>query len=253
MNASILIAAAVFSQTARTPPAAPEAPPPSLTIPEKLAVKLGDPIVIVANTTARNVTWVVPRGVEIYDVDRKRLPVKASDGSYKCGKTVAFWVAEPGAYQLKAVIGYATSNDDGAIASACILTVTGPRPPPVPPDPGPTPTPPPIPVDGFRVLIVYETSAPLTPTQHSIVFGKRVRDYLTSHCVKGDDGKTPEARIFDKDIDASSDSALWQDAMKRPRTAIPWILISTGKTGFEGPLPATVDETLALLKKYGGE
>ncbi len=58
--------------------------------------------------------------------------------------------------------------------------------------------------------------------------------------------------MWDAGVDASQESQLWQDALKRKRGALPWLVISNGKSGFEGPLPATVDETLTLLKKYGG-
>jgi hypothetical protein len=135
----------------------------------------------------------------------------------------------------------------------------GPQPPPKPVDPvTPTPKPvepsiAPIPADGLHVLIVYETEDILSGKQNSILYGKTIRDYLDSHCAKGPDGKTSQARIWDKDTDASGESKLWQDALKRPRQSIPWIIVSNGKEGFEGPLPATVDETLTLLRKYGGQ
>jgi hypothetical protein len=79
-----------------------------------------------------------------------------------------------------------------------------------------------------------------------------VRDYLRGKCVVGADGKTSEFRIWDKDVDAAADAKHWQDALKRPRASTPWLIVSDGKSGYEGPLPANVDETLALLKKFGG-
>jgi hypothetical protein len=103
--------------------------------------------------------------------------------------------------------------------------------------------------------MVYETSIiqKLPPAQSAVLFSKKVRDYLDAKCARGADGRTPEYRIWDQDIDTTAAGALWQAAMKRERKSLPWLVVSTGKSGYEGPLPATVDETLALLKKYGGE
>ncbi len=131
-----------------------------------------------------------------------------------------------------------------------------PGPDPVPPGPVPPgPLPPaPIPVDGFRVLMVYETGdvQKLPSAQAAVLFSKSIRDYLDGKCVLGPDGKTREWRIWDQNIDPTLESSLWQTAMKRPRASIPWIVISTGKTGYEGPLPKDVEATLDLLKKFGG-
>ena len=135
----------------------------------------------------------------------------------------------------------------------------GPRPPPGPdvkPDPKPIDPPKPvdpsapIPLSGFRVLIVFETGQGLPAAQSSILYGKRTRDYLDQHCVKGPNGQTPEYRIYDKDVSLANESKLWRDAMARPRASVPWVLVSNGTTGFEGPLPATVDEFIALCDKY---
>jgi hypothetical protein len=134
----------------------------------------------------------------------------------------------------------------------------GPTPPgPIPPGPTP-PTPPgpaPIPTTGLRVLIVFESKdlTKYTPAQKSILYGDTIRSYLTAKCAKGTDGVTPEARFFDKDQNVANESPVWQEAMKRTRGQLPWILISTGTEGFEGPLPATVEETMTLLKRYGGQ
>lgn len=136
------------------------------------------------------------------------------------------------------------------------ITVGTPTPPPPDPGPGPGPGPPPspapIPVAGFRVLMVYESAdlSKMPAAQQVILYSKPVRDYLNAKCIMGPDNKTHDWRIWDRDSDTSNESALWQAAMKRPRASVPWIIISDGKKGYEGPLPATVDETLALLKKY---
>ena len=132
-----------------------------------------------------------------------------------------------------------------------ILVVVG---QPVPP-PEPTPTPPqptPIPGDGFRVLIVRETKdlSNLPASQVAIFSAREVREYLGTKCVL--EGNQRAFRIWDQDTDVSREAQHWQDAMKRPRQSLPYLLISNGKEGYEGPLPKDVPEMMALLKKYGG-
>jgi len=56
--------------------------------------------------------------------------------------------------------------------------------------------------------------------------------------------------VFDQNV--LTTGTIWEQAMARPRTALPWILISDGVRGYEGPLPATITETLVLLRKFGG-
>lgn len=120
------------------------------------------------------------------------------------------------------------------------------------PDPEPEPGPTPIPTKGFRALIVYESSdlSSYPAKQVDILFNKTLREYLNQKCVKGEDGKTPEYRIFDKDISPKNESKIWQDAMARARSGLPWLLVSNGESGWEGPLPGTLEETMAILKKY---
>lgn len=136
-----------------------------------------------------------------------------------------------------------------------MLTVGGARPPPDD-DNKPKPVPPgpaPIALDGFRVLFIYESEDKLTSSQRVILTSSTIRNYLKSKCVKGMDAMTPEYRFFDKDSNVSRESPHWQQAFNRPRASLPWLVISNGKNGFEGPLPQTVDETLAKLKLYGGQ
>lgn len=132
-------------------------------------------------------------------------------------------------------------------------------PPPGPTPPGPTPPPdppaPPAPIAsaGFAVLIVYEekdAEGKMTRAQQAAVWSADMRAWLMGSVVKGPDGKTPECRIWDKDIDTSRSPKMWQDAMARPRASLPWVVLSTGKTGYEGPLPATTAEINTLLTKY---
>ena len=104
-------------------------------------------------------------------------------------------------------------------------------------------------------MLIIEESAErnkLPPAQASILFSTEIRKYLNAKCPTGSDGKTKEWRIYDQNVDLSGEAKTWKDAMSRPRSSVPWVVISNGTTGYEGPLPANVDETLALLRKYGG-
>lgn len=121
----------------------------------------------------------------------------------------------------------------------------------IPPPPPVDPTAP-IPFDGFRVLILYETADTMTAAQQGSIWSKQVRDYLNTHCPVGPDNKTREWRVYDKDTALDGERLLWQDAAKRKRTSLPWVIVSNGKTGYEGPLPANKDSMLELLKKFGG-
>ena len=163
-----------------------------------------------------------------------------------------FIASAPGRYR---VLAWVCSDGEPSEAAQCWITVgTSPVPPPVPPVPPVPPTPPtppaPIPLEGFRVLIVYETAelGRLTGAQRAILTSTKVREYLAAKCAK--DGTQPAFRVYDKDV--VPELPWLKDAFKRPRSSLPWIVVSDGKTGYEGVLPADVDATLELLRKYGG-
>jgi hypothetical protein len=133
-------------------------------------------------------------------------------------------------------------------------------PPPGPPNPPPTPPSPPVPivqpfpVPGFRLLVVYEsdpaTSKPkLTQEQGAILTGAAVRQLLSARCVKDSKG-APEFRFLDEDADMSNAAPHWQEAMKRARRSLPWLIISDGVTGWEGPLPETVAKFTELIGTF---
>jgi hypothetical protein len=100
-------------------------------------------------------------------------------------------------------------------------------------------------VDGFNVLIVLEKKDQQTlKKEHvAIIFGEETETYIKS--------KNGGFAVLDKDNTAASLPKAWQDAMKRPRSTLPWVLISNGKTGYEGPLPTHEEEWKLLLRKYG--
>lgn len=103
----------------------------------------------------------------------------------------------------------------------------------------------PVPGNSLMVLVVEEGDdrAKLPESQQHIFTSAAVREYLKSRNTK--------LRVLDEEnTDVSKDEAWVAIAMARKRSAVPWILISNGRKGHEGPLPKSVDELLALLKRY---
>lgn len=186
----------------------------------------------------------------------------------------AFREYTPDPKQIKLrVIGYQPGTAYVVVASqkggklqplfTVTLTVTGTAPVPPTPPPGPTPNPPvpvpdpvnppPIAGQGFQVLVVTEegNATQLTEGQVAALYGKQTRAYLDTHTVKDERGN-PSYRIWDQHTSMAFVDKKWADAMKRTRASVPWIVISNGTTGYEGPLPKTLTETMELLKKFGG-
>jgi hypothetical protein len=100
---------------------------------------------------------------------------------------------------------------------------------------------------GNRCLIVYESAdvAKMPAKQQVIITGSRVRKYLDMACVK--DGW----RIIDADTQfTGGDDVIWVEAMRLPRDGGPWLICSTGKRGYSGPLPSDIDTTIELLATY---
>ena len=153
----------------------------------------------------------------------------------------------------------AKAQSDGIIKLIDANNGSAPKPEP---DPGPKPKPDPEPTGalidfpGLAVLVVYESSqlVRMSKGQLQALQGQVTRDYLKDHCYK-EEGKHPAYRIYDKDVVLTNEKKQWRDAMARPRSSVPWIVISNPQRGggFEGPLPDTFEAITALLKKYGGE
>lgn len=159
-----------------------------------------------------------------------------------------------GKYRFSAV-GSSKDGDQARVDFVVVIgnVPPGPDPKPPGPDPGPSPDTPPIPVEGFHVMFVHETADKLDSAQQAVLGSLTVRNYLNSKCKLEADGKNKSWRQYDQNDDVSGDYKVWQDAFARKRTSIPWIVVSNGKTGYEGPMPKTVAETMTLLRKYGGD
>lgn len=110
----------------------------------------------------------------------------------------------------------------------------------------------PIKAPGFRILIVEESNErnKLPASQVAIFTSAAVTEYANQKCVKV--SGVPEFRVFDQHTPLTSESETWKEAMAVARTSLPWLICSDGRRGFSGPLPKTVDETLEILKRYGG-
>jgi hypothetical protein len=104
----------------------------------------------------------------------------------------------------------------------------------------------PIAVDKLAVAIIEETSerSKLPAEQFAALMSGDVRQYIQS--------QGGELRLIDKDDKADQAPTWVQEALKLPRTGLPWLVIGSPKTGFSGPLPLSLAETVAEIKKHGG-
>lgn len=121
------------------------------------------------------------------------------------------------------------------------------------PEPGPGPGPIPVPGGKLFVLIVTET-AQQTPQQAAVINSKAADEYIAA--------KSWQRRVADKDtVDENgkvpTDLAAWLDKAKAWNAGggkWPYLNIADGSGAvvYEGALPATEAEYVALLKKFGG-
>lgn len=220
-------------------------PEPAIVLPPDVQTRVGEFTTIEASTHGKTVRW---------HCDGPAVPGLIFEGPHKAH----FVTPTPGDYHL---LAWTALHGEATDAAACTIHVSGVGPvPPGPNPPGPGPNPPgpaPIPADGLHVLLVYDKSdlGKMPKGQELALRSDAVRAYLNGHCPAGPDGKTKSWRLWDREVDATGESKLWQDAFKRPRTGLPWIVVSNPQKGggYEGPLPADEDGMLKLLKKYGGE
>lgn len=253
-----------------TPTPTPPAPPP-------VPVVIGD-LTVDGRTKLVQVDKVVVTKEERLLVSELPFTIKAVPGAFDyrwsfpntitaldMGDTLKVTAAPKGELTVGVVvknIDFDKRKVDTKFSSLSLLigeVPPGPVPPgPVPPGPtppGPNPPAPPAPIaeKGFRVMIVYESADRLSAAQTAIFTSKDIHDYLNLRCIDDPDGKA--WRQWDKDTPTEGVRQMWKDAFARVKASegpYPKILISNGVTGFVGPLPRNVPDTLELLKQYGG-
>lgn len=111
--------------------------------------------------------------------------------------------------------------------------------------PGVVVTPAPIDVPGLHVLIVEESGDRNTVDKGQLSV---LQTTLVKQEVVASGG---EYRMYDANEPPVEEP--WRTAMERPRTSLPWLIVSNpGKGGFEGPVPAGDGAIDATLKIIGG-
>jgi hypothetical protein len=170
------------------------------------------------------------------------------------GQQVRF-TGPPGTYYLSAVHVDFKAQTFGQLEGFTTIKGEGPAPvPPGPTPPGPNPpTPPdpsPIPEPGNRMLLVYETAdlAKYTTGQIGFMGSTEVRQYLDAKCTKGTNSNG--WYMLDKDAVMNAMPPLWQKAFARPRSKLPWLIVSNGATGWEGPMPERYEDAFAKVKEF---
>ena len=169
------------------------------------------------------------------------------------------WVSSPGEYRV--TLKTLRILEDGTpdweeITKKVEIAAPGPTPTPIPPNPDvpvppnpdvpvpPTPTPdnpPLVNAPGLRILILEESSQrdQLTLGQREVLFGGQVRNWLRSNCITEPANPDGAYRIWDKewnpqiDPDATNWGAI---RAKADPKSLPWMVITNGKTSYQGPV-----------------
>jgi hypothetical protein len=199
-------------------------------------------IIVTADTEAAN--------IQIDATDITRTPVEfrdLGDGRYLFDKPGKTWVDATAIDFAKNIFAKKT-----IVVEVGISPPTPPGPTPVPPGPQP-PTPPtpsvaPIEGPGLRVLMIVESGEPLELPIQDVLYGRKVRDFMTANCIKVDG--VADWRIVDPDTQYTDREQRFAKALQRPRTSVPWLIISNGVTGYEGPFPGGPDATLTLIQSF---
>ena len=101
---------------------------------------------------------------------------------------------------------------------------------------------------GLKMLLLYENDpaelVKLPQSQLSIIQSQKLRAKLKE--------AGADFRIWDKDVNVSNETEYWKNAIKLPHGPLPWIWISNGSDGVNGPLPKSLDDMIKLVEKYHG-
>jgi hypothetical protein len=262
----------IAADSVRLPILSLPAPPPVVPVPTTATMKLTKELLYVFDADVQVMVITSPPG--ILAATREDGPVKIKGRfvenptklDVKTFKGKSVWTVEPiseGVAELIVIPVGAT--DQSAVKRQMIDTNTGPQPPPKPVDPVDPPKPPPTPtptdpspfvgVTGLHVLMTFDATNTTRPaTQNSVLYGKKVREWLNTHCTSDPSGQGDGKawRIYSDGSDVTTAPAAFMNVFAK-RGGKDWIMIGDGKEGYSGPLPLTEAEAMALLEKYGGK
>lgn len=120
-----------------------------------------------------------------------------------------------------------------------------PKPEPVqPPGPGT-----PVTFDGFHVVFVHESGAQERMAVYNLTAAKALDAYLDSHCTNGAHGW----RVWDQNAVLDNAPPHFKEMMALPRSVSPALVVAAGKQAAVLPLPASPEDAVAILKRWGGE
>ncbi len=179
-------------------------------------------------------------------------PEALADGRwqlYEDKRVLVFASPVPGRYTF--ILSVAQDNQSSV---AVLHVVNGEAPTPNPfPDPNPTPEPPdPLPEPGKRWVMIFEERNPnqngRTRAVGNLIKDQKMRKYLID--------KGHEFQIVDQTNPPAAFKP-YLDLIVKAEIVLPALLIgglgdSGGKVFWKGPLPATAEELLELLRKWGG-
>lgn len=239
--------------------------PPVLPTPEEVPVDvLPVASIEITDSNGNAITSEVPIGEMIVVSSRKAVHAhKTGSLTWRIRPSLQSFTAQDGETlvlntglkpQVVEILQIVSLGDRNAYQELSIRIGNAPQPPP---DTDPVPVPPdtePITTGKLYVAIIEEVGdrSKLSADQQAIFTAKEIRDYRDKACAKHPDDGTPEWKVVDKDLDPSKEPEWFKKAFAEQRSTLPWIVLSNGRQGYSGPLPASVKETLELLKKYGG-
>jgi hypothetical protein len=186
--------------------------------------------------------WTFSKGVKVLPVSATVLHVWAPpgkhtiryDGVWFHTKTIAIVDKEGNDQTIESLLGI------GMIDSAASFTVGGepqpdPKPDPPPPTPGPL---------AEMWVIVVEESSDRTPAQAQVLFTYSLPNWLARN--------GHHFRLVDRDQPAEDLSAWIAQAEQHDLPRL-FLVGEDGEAVYEGPLPETIAEMMALVKKWGTE
>lgn len=108
----------------------------------------------------------------------------------------------------------------------------------------------------FRVVFIEDVKSDGKPEYEPyrrVLDSTLITHYLREHCIKDAKGNA-EWRRWDTGVDVSNDLPELQAMFVTPHERLPWVVIQNEHgQQYSGELPDSIEGTLTLLKKWGGE